>query len=337
MRIKKYVIPICFYCLLILLPVACAREPLVVFRGQTMGTFYTVKVTGGAAGKEQAAIQNTIDSVLNAVNQALNRYDKKSEISAFNRYRGSEAFPVSAGFMEVTLMAERIYRLSNAAFDPTVSRLVRLWGFGDDGSVDLPHPDTLATALKHVGFDKLQIHEQALQKKDPSLELDYSAIAKGYGVDKLALALHESGYENLLVEIGGEVRVFGNRHGKPWRIGIADPGEQNQEIDEKPATINLRNMACATSGDYQQYYMLEDKRITHLLDPRNGYPISHELTSVTVVASSCMLADAIATAAIVLGKEKGMALIESMPGVEAYFICHDGNALQSAQSSSWGK
>ncbi|MDD3095736.1 MAG: FAD:protein FMN transferase [bacterium] len=317
--------------LALVLLAACSAEPLVQFRGQTMGTFYTVKIAGKTNPGEQAELQQTIDSVLSAVNRSLNRYDKNSEIAAFNRYRRQDPYPVSAEFMEVTRMADQIYRRSCGAFDPTVSPLVRLWGFGDDGAVEAPHPDTLTAALKHVGFKKLQICGDALQKNDPYLELDYSAIAKGYGVDLLAEALQRQGYENVLVEIGGEVRVLGTRSGKAWRLGIAAPEPQ----EGYPAVIDLSNMACATSGDYQQFYMLEGKRYSHLIDPGSGHPIEHELTSVTVIAQNCMLADATATAAIVLGKDKGMAFIESLQGVEAYFIYHDGTELQSIHSSGW--
>lgn len=322
----------CFYALFaLILLAACSGEPLVVFRGQTMGTFYTVKIAGKTNLREQAEIQNTIDSVLNAVNSSLNRYDKNSEIAAFNRYRGQDLFPVSAAFLEVTRMADQIYRGSRGAFDPTVSRLVRLWGFGDDGAVKAPHPDTLAAALKHVGFNKLQICGDALQKSDPFLELDYSAIAKGYGVDLLTEAIYRLGYKNVLVEIGGEVRVLGKHSGKAWRLGIAAP----EPLEAYPAVISLSNMACATSGDYKQYYLLEGKRYSHLIDPGSGHPIEHELTSVSVIAETCMLADAVATAAIVLGKEKGIAFVESLPGVEAFFIYREENALHSIGTSGW--
>ncbi|MDD3715623.1 MAG: FAD:protein FMN transferase [Candidatus Marinimicrobia bacterium] len=333
MRIKKTCLfPFGLYCLFALvLLAACSAEPLLVFRGQTMGTFYTVKIAGKTDPHKQAEIPNTIDSVLTAVNRSLNRYDKNSEIAAFNRYRGQDFFPVSAAFMEVTRTADQIYRGSGAAFDPTVSRLVRLWGFGDDGAVEAPHPDTLAAALQHVGFNKLKIHGNALQKSDPFLELDYSAIAKGYGVDRLTEALQRRGYENVLVEIGGELRVLGRREGKAWRVAVASP----ESFEAYSAVISLNNKACATSGDYRQYYLLEGKRYSHLIDPGTGHPIEHELTSVSVIADNCMLADAVATAAIVMGKEKGMAFVESLQGVEAYFIYHDGTALQSIHSSGW--
>lgn len=325
------------YFLLLLFFVACSQEPVLTLEGRTMGTFYTVKIAEELSEDAQMQIQKTIDTVLHNVNQILNRYDPASEISRFNQYRNSEPFQVSDALMSVTKTADFIYRRSEGAFDPTVARLVSLWGFGEEGEIDPPQEAELEAAMQHIGFDKIIIDDKTLSKSDPLLQLDYSAIAKGYGVDRLMESLNGKGFRNVLVEIGGEVRVSGTRHGKLWRIGIADPGEHQHEYRVSETAISLNDMACATSGDYQQFYIFEGERYTHLIDPKTGRPVNHEVTSVTVIAETCMLADAAATAAIVLGKEKGLAFIESLPEVEAYFICHDGNALQSVQSSGWGK
>jgi FAD:protein FMN transferase len=169
------------------------------------------------------------------------------------------------------------------------------------------------------------------------VQLDFSAIAKGFGVDLVMEEIELLGYENILVEIGGEVRTKGKRAGKFWRIGIAVPDENNIGNKQTAEAISLKDIACATSGDYQQFYIEEGERYTHLIDPKTGYPIKHEVTSVTVVAESCMLADAAATAAIVLGKTKGLAFIESLEGVEALFIYREGDLLKSTHSSEWLK
>lgn len=325
------------YFLLLFFFVACSQEPVLTLEGRTMGTFYTVKIAEELSEDAQMQIQKTIDTVLHNVNQSLNRYDPASEISRFNKYRSTDAFQVSKDLLEVTKTADFIYRRSEGAFDPTIARLVSLWGFGEDGEIDPPQEAELEAAMQHMGFDKIIIEDKTLSKSDPLLQLDYSAIAKGYGVDRLMESLNGQGYRNVLVEIGGEVRVSGTRHGKLWRIGIADPDKHEREYSVSETALNLQDMACATSGDYQQFYIFEGERYSHLIDPKTGRPINHEVTSVTVIAGTCMLADAAATAAIVLGKDRGMAFVESLPGVEAYFIYHDGNALQSAQSSDWGK
>lgn len=313
----------------------CARVPVYTLSGRTMGTFYTIKVCSVFDGGEQDLIRTTVDSALSRVNGCMNRYDPKSEISRFNAYFGTDPFPVSAPFIKVALLAEKIYRASDGAFDPTVTPLVRLWGFGDDGALQRPDPETLASAMRHVGMDRVRISDGRIRKTDPETSLDFSAIAKGYGVDEVAEALLSLGYRDILVEIGGEVRACGDNAGRPWRIGIADPAPEKAEERSFPATIVLRDKACATSGDYRQFYQVDGKRYSHLIDPKTGHPIEHELTSVTVIAETCMLADAAATAAIVLGKVRGEAFIESLEGVEAYFIYREGDELRTAETSAW--
>lgn len=331
---RKYFL-FCF--LLLLFAASCSRKSVLTFQGRTMGTFYTVKIAADIPEEKQTVIQKCIDSVFLSIDQSLNRYNWDSEISRFNRYGAKEAFQVSGTMMEVTKMADDIYRKSEGAFDPTIGRLVSLWGFGEDGEINPPQDEELREAMQHIGFDKIIIGEQAIKKTDPLLQIDYSAIAKGYGVDCLLEAIKNLGFENLLVEIGGEVRVSGTRYGKEWRIGIAAPDQKNTEYRAEESVISLRDMACATSGDYRQFYIFEGERYTHLIDPKTARPINHEVTSVTVIAGTCMLADAAATAAIVLGKEKGKAFIESLEDVEAYFIYYEENTLHSDRTSGWDK
>ncbi|MEA3391808.1 MAG: FAD:protein FMN transferase [Candidatus Marinimicrobia bacterium] len=314
---------------------SCSREPLLTLQGSTMGTWYTVKVSGVDSEYDQDRIEMAVNTALTKVNHSLNTYDPDSEISRFNAYNKPGAFPLSEGFMLVSRTAERIYKESNGAFDPTVKELVRLWGFGDNGLSKKPDAEALEGAMKHVGLYKLHLTDIGITKNDPDLQLDYSAIAKGYGVDIVMEELVMLGYKNILVEIGGEIRAKGTRNGKPWRIGIAIPDENNIGNQRSSETIILNNMSCATSGDYQQFYEEEGERYSHLIDPKTGYPIKHDVTSVTVVAKNCMLADAAATAAIVLGKTKGLEFIESLEGVEAFFIYRDGDFLNSVHTSGW--
>ncbi|MCF7833274.1 MAG: FAD:protein FMN transferase, partial [Candidatus Marinimicrobia bacterium] len=302
---------ILLFLLIVLAFSSCSREPLLSLQGRTMGTWYTIKISNVDSEHDQERIEMAVNTALTKVNHSLNTYDPKSEISKFNAYNESGAFPVSEEFMVVSQTAERIYMESDGAFDPTVKELVQLWGFGDSGLAKRPDPQAVEMAMEHVGMQKLRLLENGILKKDPATQLDYSAIAKGYGVDIVLEELTLLGYEDILIEIGGEVRAKGSRHGKPWRIGIAVPKENNVGNQQSNETIILNNKACATSGDYQQFYEEEGERYSHLIDPKTGYPIKHDVTSVTVVAESCMLADAAATAAIVLGKTKGLEFIES--------------------------
>ncbi|MDZ7797772.1 MAG: FAD:protein FMN transferase [Candidatus Marinimicrobia bacterium] len=321
-----------------LLLVSCAKEPVLTLRGETMGTFYTIKICGAGTGNEKARIQTAADSVLKVVNASLNTYDPESEISRFNEDNKKAVYSVSSHFMYVTEIADSVHRISGGAFDPGISRLVDLWGFGKETVLHIPDSLTISRNMEHAGIDNIQILKDGILKKHPGVKLDYAAIAKGYGVDMLFREIREQGFENVLVEIGGEVRAGGKCNGRPWRIGIAVPGTDNTGNRDFSGVIALQNMACATSGDYQQFYEIEGKRYSHLINPKTGYPIEHELTSVSVIAEKCIFADALATAAIVLGRRKGPELIESLEGVEAYFIYRDRRGgLQSLASTGWEK
>ena len=319
----------------VLLLSACSRTPMMSIYGKTMGTWYTIKVHDVKDDHEQERLQLAIDAALTRIDLSVNTYNSKSQISKFNAYHENGGFPVSKDFIRIARTAKEVYINSEGAFDPTVKPLVKMWGFGDNGIEKKPTELELEEALEHVAYDKLRLIEDGIIKKDPMTELDFSAIAKGYGVDLVLEEIKALGYENILVEIGGEVRVSGKNGKRPWRIGIAIPNDNNVGIANAKEVIDLVNMACATSGDYQQYYIHEGEKYSHLINPKTGYPIRHEVTSVTVIAENCMLADACATAAIVLGKEKGLAFIESMKDVEAYFIYRDGEELKTVQSKGW--
>ncbi|MEA2077992.1 MAG: FAD:protein FMN transferase [Candidatus Marinimicrobia bacterium] len=323
--------------LTMIMNISCTQESLLTFQGSTMGTWYTIKVSGVEGEHDKKRVQLAINTALTKIDNSLNIYNSESEISRFNDYNESGAFPVSNEFMMVTQTAEKIYEKSNGAFDPTVKKLVGLWGFGDTGIKRKPDISELSSALEHIGMYKLRLLENGILKKDPKVNLDYSAIAKGFGVDLVMEEIVLLGYENVLIEIGGEIRAKGKRNGKPWRIGIAVPDENNIGNQQSAEVITLNDLACATSGDYQQFFEEKGERFTHLINPKTGYPIKHDITSVTVVAETCMLADAAATAAIVLGKTKGLAFIESLEDVEAFFIYREGNILKPASSSGWKK
>ncbi len=339
MKHMKYLIKYLFLLLLpgIFLLSGCSQEPVLTLNGQTMGTWYTVKICGVTSEHDKERIQMAINVALTRVNRSLNLYDPNSEISRFNDYKEAGAYPLSSQFIYVSSMAESIYIASNGAFDPTVTDLVGLWGFGNTSTLEKPDAEAINNALTHVGMDKIRILKNGILKKDSLITLNYSAIAKGYGVDELVSEIKMLEYENLLVEIGGEVSAQGTQYGKSWRIGIAKPDEYNIQDQQSTAVITLQNMACATSGDYRQFYEIEGKRYSHLIDPKTGYPIEHEVSSVTIIAENCMLADAAATAAIVMGKTEGMKFVESLENVEGYFIYRDGDTLKSLASSGWKK
>lgn len=307
--------------LLVLLFLLTACGGMETASGRSMGTSYAVEARCAGAIPAEA-----IAAVLAEVNRQMSTYDADSELSAFNRLPVGESMPVSAGLAEVAAIAERVATQTEGAFDATVAPLVALWGFGA-GAVpraptdaerqsptaaqrQAPTAAQMQSALANVGFRRVNISvKPPTLRKLAAVTLDLSAIAKGYAVDRIAALLDRSGCSAYLVELGGEVRVRGrNARGKPWRIGIESPG-----ADGLAGWLSLLDGAVATSGDYRQSRPqsgIEGGRISHIIDPRTGLPIRHKLASVTIVADTAALADAYATALLVLGENAGLAFAE---------------------------
>ena len=292
--------------------------------GLTMGTSYQVKVTGIHIDKDKKHIIATqIDSSLKSVNAQMSTYDPMSEISLFNKNLQTVPVKISQPFYKVLETAMDISHQSGGAFDITVGPLVNLWGFGP-GKVDkkMPVDTEIKKALSVIGFQNLVLSDgEYISKTIPNVQIDLSAIAKGYGVDVIADLMENYNFKNYMVEVGGEVRVKGvNASNECWKIGIdkpkhaSIPGQQLQEI------LCLNDVAVATSGDYRNYFFNNGKYYSHTIDPVSGYPVNHNLASVTIITLSCMLADGLATATMVLGPEKGLEWIEGMTNVEAMLI-----------------
>ena len=235
----------------------------------------------------------------------MSTFLENSEISEFNRFDGSEWFSVSEDTARVVNTALKVSRMSAGSFDITISPLVELWGFGKKMSEQAVLTDReIGEALLNTGYKHLLVRNSppALKKSKPNITCNLSAIAKGFGVDDLASFLENKGLKNYLVEIGGEDRTSGiNYKGKCWRIGILIP----DTFDKIYKAVSLHNSSIATSGDYRNYFEIDKKRYSHTINPATGRPIIHNLASVSVIHSSCMLADAYATAINVMGPEKG--------------------------------
>jgi len=300
-----------------------------------MGTTWTVTVVASAAAPGPG-LQEAVDRRLDALNRRLSTWIDDSEISRFNgRARVGEEFPVSSDFLEVMTTAAKVFALSGGAWDGTVGPVVALWGFGPRGpALASPSPERVAAALSSVGFEKVEIHleEGALVKRDPTVTLDLSSIAKGFGVDVVADVLRQRGFDDFLVEIGGEVLASGSRRdGGPWRVGInrPDPGANPREVYR---VVPLVDRALATSGDYRNYVMDGGVRRSHVIDPRTGQPVANGVVSASVLAPSCILADGLATAVMVMGPERGLALLESLDGVEGLIVVADPGGLEEHAS-----
>lgn len=250
----------------------------------------------------------------------LDRFNVQSEVAKINEAAGREPVVVSSETLEIIERALWIGELSDGAFDITVAPLLELWGFGS-GDIQIPPRDELNEVLSKVNFREVRLNRDNSTVFLPraGMSIDLGGIAKGYIVDRAAERLIEQGITSAFVDAGGDIRVVGVKPGgTPWRIGVRNPRNRAALA----ARLDLKDQAIVTSGDYERYAMMEGRRYHHILDPQTGYPAG-SLISVTVVANDAFTADALSTAVFVMGPDKGMALIESLPDAEAILITAD--------------
>ncbi len=296
-----------------------ANASFLVIQGQTMGTSYSVKYEDA----QQRNMKPGVDSLLEQFNQSVNHYLPDSEISRFNR-ADSLQFSLPY-FYPVLRRSEEVYQTTNGAFDPTVAPLVNAWGFGPEGG-ELPDSLGVDSLLRLVGFDKISFDRKHVVKNQPDVQLNFSAVAKGYGVDVVANYLRRRGITNMMVEIGGEVVARGvNPQGEAWRIGIDNPEQPGQ----MNVAVALVNQAMATSGNYMNYYEQDGQKYAHTIDPRTGYPVQHAVLSASVIAADCMTADAYATAFMVLELKETQQILAQNPTLDAYLIYDDQGTLKT--------
>jgi thiamine biosynthesis lipoprotein len=312
------------------------QQAVLALRGATMGTTYSVQIPEDpAVAFDRAALAERIKALLAEINALMSTYQPDSELSRFNASASTDWIPASPELVAVIAAAQEVSRASDGAFDATVGPLVNLWGFGPRVTADaLPTDAEIAAARALVGWQKLRLRDEppALRKARPDLYVDLSAIAKGYAVDRVAEVLEAAGITNYLVEIGGELRGRGvNGRGEPWRIAIERPDTERRAIFR---VVALQDLGMATSGDYRNFFEVDGERYSHTIDPASGRPVGHRLASVTVLADAAMDADAWATALLVLGPERGMALADAQ-GIAALFIEHAADALRATASQAF--
>lgn len=299
----------------------------VLIEGKTMGTTYHVKVIARWL-KSTRGLDEKIASCLKEVNQSMSVFQKDSEISRFNRLAAAgEKFSVSEGFYHVMTQAKTIYEWTGHAWDGTVMPLVNLWGFGYEGpKPDRPDADAVRATVMKVGFNHIEVNEdRSLVKRHADVTIDLASIAKGYGVDRVARVIRENGFSDFLVEIGGEVFAAGVRKdGNPWRVGINRP-DRNAGPAEVYRVLALKEQALATSGDYRNFFEIDGVCYSHVIDPRTGYPVSNGVVSVSILADTCTIADGLATAVMVMGHEKGLALVNRLDHVEGLIVVREPN------------
>ena len=312
---KKLIWQVPFLLLLIIGTVVILKKqpPFRTNEGMVFGTIYKITY------QHNDDLQNDIKAAMMEVDNSLSPYNPSSIITRINH---NEDTVLNEHFVHVFNLAQRISSETEGAFDITVAPLVNAWGFGFKHSIDI-EPSVIDSLRQFVGYQKIKLEDGKIIKEDERTMLDCSAIAKGYGVDRVARLLDQKGVKNYMVDIGGEVVLKGkNPRMKNWRIGINKPVEDSLSVNQELQTIlEVSDVGMATSGNYRKFYYKDGKRYAHTIDPRIGTPVQHNILSATVIAKDCMSADAYATAFMVMGLEKAKAFCEAHPELHAYFIC----------------
>ncbi|WP_336366886.1 FAD:protein FMN transferase [Marinobacter sp. C2H3] len=303
--------------------------------GGIFGTTYHISVVMADDQDRLKALSEGIEKAMHDVDMAMSTYKPDSELSRFNSLADQTQWvPVSDALYTVLDKSLEVSRLTNGAFDITVGPLVNLWGFGPEARPEqVPDPNELAQRLAEVGYEKLHLRaDPPAVRADSKLYLDLSAIAKGFGVDTVARYLEKEGIQDYLVEIGGEVRVHGNKPGgDAWHLAVEQPVEGARQVNR---VVALTDHAMATSGDYRNYYESNGQRYSHTINPETGRPITHNLASVSVVADDCMTADALATGFNVMGWEKASELA-TRNNIPAYFIVREQDGFETHETPAF--
>ncbi len=274
-----------------------------IIKGQIFGTYYNIKIK---TDKKDSQLKNEISQRLAEINSLMSVFEKDSEISLINLAPAQQKIELSSDMSKVIKASDLVYRQTEGYFDPSLGKLIDLWGFGSSKPSE-PSTTEVKQALKNSGFNKLRFSKdfRYLIKNNSQIMLNLSAIAKGWAVDEIALLLDKKGYSDYMVEIGGEIKTKGFReeNGEPWTIGINRPSAHSSD---NIMVISLSNMAVATSGNYRNFYSRDGRILGHTISHLTGEPVESDVASVSVFHDSCMMADAYATAIVAMGIERGL-------------------------------
>ncbi|HBW1751219.1 FAD:protein FMN transferase ApbE [Klebsiella quasipneumoniae] len=304
-----------------------------VLDGKTMGTFWRVSVIGVDEAKAQA-LRAKVQAQLDADDRLLSTWKNDSALMRFNHATDTRPWPVSEAMADIVTLSLRIGAKTHSAMDITVGPLVNLWGFGPDKQpVATPDAQAIAAAKARTGLQHLQVINQSgrqfLQKDIPDLFVDLSTVGEGYAADHLARLMEQEGISRYLVSVGGALVSRGmNGEGKPWRVAIQKPTDRENAVQ---AIVDINGHGISTSGSYRNYYELDGKRISHVIDPQTGQPITHKLVSVTVIAPTALEADGWDTGLMVLGPEKAQQVVREQ-GLAVYMIVKEGEGFKTWMS-----
>ena len=310
-----------------------SEERPVQISGAIFGTTWSLTYLGAPDEVSPSQVQSEIDAAFTLVNESMNHYDPSSLISEFNMLPAQTPIEVDWDFTYVLSAALELTEATRGAYDVSVSALSDLWGFGPEGPRQFPDAADIEMTRAQVGVAQLHWESttRALSKRASGLKLDFSSLAKGYAVDLGADALEDLDIPHFMLEVGGEVRVRGaSPRGDAWRIAVERPEAGVRGGIQ--AALAVSDTGIATSGDYRNFFERDGQRYSHLIDPRTGYPIQHDVVSVTVVHGSAMMADAWATALTVMGSAEAMVLAEER-GLAVYLLKRAGDTLEVFSST----
>jgi FAD:protein FMN transferase len=296
---------------------ACQEEkslPPISFVGEAQGTYYLVTYFD----TKSRNLQPQVDSLLKAFDQSVSLWEPESILSRVNR--GDSLVDLDLVFLYNFKLSKEVAEATDGAFDFTVAPLVRAYGFGPKGRSEIT-PQLIDSLKSIVDFRKVRLENGRVVKDDPRISFDFNAVAQGYSVDLIAQMLVSRGINSFIVDVGGEIYAHNKKpDGSNWLVGIETPAEAKTDDRHVGSVVRVENKAIATSGNYRKYYEKDGMRYSHTIDPKTGYPVEHSLLSVTVMAENAALADAYATAFMVMGHERAIIFVEKYPGMEAHFI-----------------
>ncbi len=330
------------FAFLLLLQAGCSakheeKPEMLMLSGATMGTTFNLKYYPKTISLHSVKnIRPTVQALLDSIEDKMSTYLPDSEISRFNQAPVGQWTDVSEQTLKVVEIARTASETTEGAFDISVAPLVNLWGFGPNFSTDsIPGWPAIDRALERVGYTALEIRiTPPALLKNRKMSIDLSGVAKGYAVDQVAELFETMGLEVFMVEIGGEIRTRGRKtDGQSWKIGVESPRTDSRSVQR---ILDVSGWAVATSGDYRNFFEKNGQRYSHTIDPVTGYPVTHDMASVTVLMHEAAQADALATALLVMGPEKAL-LFANTHKLAALFIVRDGATYTEVASGSFRK
>jgi len=318
-----------FFLILTLIPQPTYPSNLYKYHQVAMGTVIEITLIGD---DEEAANKAALQAFqeIKRIEILMSRWLDASDVTRINRSAGVEWVKVSPETAEVIKKAKEISELSEGGFDITVGPLTELWWNAREKKIP-PPAEEVKEKLDLVNFQNLEVDQEGrvfLRKK--GMAIDLGGIAKGYGVDRAFDVLRSLGYKKLIVNAGGNLRAGGLKDNQSWSIGIQNPRESKKILTR----ISVSDMAVATSGDYERFFLYEGKRYHHIFNPKNGFP-TEGCQSVTILTKDCTTADGLATAVFVLGPEKGYSLCRKLDGVECLIVDGEGKIILSPNLKTW--